>query len=108
MTERIWSRIGMPRTTPRPSPRIRLPSGGLAVHARALGGFSKDLALLVQVLDGVALVLGTLGDDHGAILKRDGHAVVRLARLDGVDGLGVLGADVLGLINLGYAIAIRK
>lgn len=76
------------------------------MHARALGGFSKDLALLIQMLDGVALVLGSLGDNYRAILQWYGHAVVCSPRIYGIDRLGIVFAHVFGLVNPCYAIAI--
>ncbi len=38
---------------------IAVTSGSLAMYARAFGGLRKELALLIQMLDGVALVLGS-------------------------------------------------
>ena len=60
------------------------------------------------MLDGVALVLGALSDDHRAILQRYGHAVVCGPGVNGIDWLGVLFANVFGLIILCHAITIGK
>ena len=85
---------------------IAVSGGGLAVHAWALGGFSKDLALLIQMLDSVAFVLGSLGDNYRAILQRYSHAVVCGAGVYGIDRLGIVFANVFGLVNFRYSIAV--
>ena len=86
---------------------LAVASGGLAVNARALGGLGEHLAVLVQVLDGMALVLGALRHDDGAVLERDRDAVVGLTRLEGRDRLAA-GADLGGLVDLGDAVAVGE
>ena len=72
------------------------------MHARALGGLRERLALAVQVADGVALLLGAGGGDHGAIGKRHGHPVVRGTGIHAV-GVGVLVRDLFGIDHGGLA-----
>ena len=78
------------------------------MYARAFCGLGEYLAVLIYVLDGVALVLGALSDEHRAILEWYGHSVMCRCSLYGIDRLGIVFAYVLGLVNLGYAVAIGK
>lgn len=85
---------------------LSVTSGSLTVDARALGGLGQDLAILVQVLNGVALVLGALGHNDGAILERNSHTVVSLAGLEGLNVLWI--SNLVGWYDLCGAVTIGE